>query len=96
MKTTNVENFQDLIQSKVVIQFSASWCGPCKVLTRTIDENASALNIDFYKVDLDENRELSKQYKVIAVPTLILFDEGKEVKRMSGNKSLSQLKDFVE
>ena len=95
MKSINEKEFKELTQERVVIQFSATWCGPCKVLTKTIELNENELNLPFYRIDLDESPELAKSLKVMAVPTMILFDKGEEVKRTSGSKSINQLQDFI-
>ena len=95
MKNINKEEFKELTQGKVVIQFSATWCGPCKVLSKTIESNEDQLSLPFYRIDLDESADLAKSLKVMAVPTLILFDKGEEVKRTSGSKNINQLQDFI-
>ena len=95
MKNINEEEFKEAIQGKVVIQFSASWCGPCKMLSKTIESHEDDLTLPFYKIDLDESADLARSLKVMAVPTLILFDNGAEVKRVSGSKNINQLQDFI-
>ena len=95
MKQLNLEEFESTIQGKVAVQFSAGWCGPCKVLTKTIQANESDLQVDFYKVDIDANQSIASKYGIRSVPTLILFESGAEVKRVIGNKTLQQLKEFA-
>ena len=75
---------------KKVIRFTASWCAPCKALASILEEVKTDLPIEV--VDIDENKELAIQYRVRSVPTLILVDENKELKRMTG----VQAKNLVE
>jgi thioredoxin 1 len=75
---------------KKVIRFTASWCAPCKALASILEEVKTDLPIEV--VDIDENKELAIQYRVRSVPTLVLVDENKELKRMSG----VQAKNLVE
>ena len=97
MENIKGESFQELIvNSDCVIQFSATWCGPCKGLTRTIEANEKDLSTPFYKVDIDDNRELAQRFNVRNVPTLILFKNGKEANRMIGSAGVSQLKKFLD
>ena len=72
------ENFDELIKDKVVVDFFATWCGPCKMLGPVFEELSTEINdIKFVKVDIDEHEDLCRKYKVMSVPTLIVFDNGK-------------------
>ncbi|WP_461303639.1 thioredoxin [Aureisphaera sp.] len=81
-------NFQSLIESDVpvLIDFHATWCGPCKVLAPILkevkDEMGESLRV--LKIDVDKNANLSEKYQVRGVPTLILFQHGKQLWRQSG------------
>lgn len=87
------ENFNDLIKDKVLVDFFANWCGPCKMLGPIL-ERANG-DIKVIKVDVDKFENLSQQYGVMSIPTLILFDKGKEVKRNVGFISQDQLEKFI-
>ena len=91
------ENFEkEVLKSDkpVLVDFFATWCGPCKMLMPTIDEIASErADIKVGKVDVDENMELAKEYKVFSVPTLIAFKDGKVLKQMVGVQSKEQILD---
>ena len=90
------ENFDDLIKEKVVVDFYATWCGPCKMLGPVFEELSTEINdIKFIKVDIDEHEDLCRKYKVMSVPTLIVFDKGKEVKRNIGFIPKDKLKELV-
>lgn len=73
-----------------VLQFSATWCMPCKTISPILESlKPQFTDVEFYKVDSDANKELFAEYKVTAVPTLIFLKDGAEQKRMIGlqNKS---------
>lgn len=90
------ENFDELIKDKVVVDFFATWCGPCKMLGPVFEELSNEINdIKFIKVDIDEHEDLCKKYKVMSVPTLIVFDKGEEVKRNIGFIPKDKLKEFI-
>ena len=86
----------DIIKNGGILQFSASWCGPCKALSKTFENNSDKLDgVKRHYVDLDQHQDLATQHNVRSVPTLILFKDGKEVKRLIGNKSLEDLVEFI-
>ena len=73
--------------------YSATWCGPCQMLKKTI--SANDLGISVTTVDVDAWKEEAKADQVRSVPTLILLENGVEVKRATGAKTLDQLKEFI-
>ena len=91
MKIITSEDFKLLVDNVLVVQFSADWCGPCKTLTRTIELNEDKFTNPIYKMDIDTNRELSTVLGIKSVPTLIRFENKKEVKRLIGNQTFEQL-----
>jgi thioredoxin 1 len=80
-----------------LVDFWASWCGPCRMLAPTIDAVASEMEeqISVFKVNVDENPALAKGYKIQSIPALLLFQDGKEVRRVTGNISKQQVLDFI-
>ena len=95
MKHLNNENeFNDLIKEGTwLVDFSASWCGPCKMLEPNLEELAKEYNV--LKVDIDQFRTLTDSFDIMSVPTTILFNNGKVVKKDVGYKSLDELKEFM-
>lgn len=70
----------------VLVDFFATWCGPCKRLGPTIDEIATEMSgkAYVYKVDIDQSQDIAARYRVSSVPTLILFENGEPAKRTIG------------
>jgi len=89
------EDFNQLIKEKTIVDFYATWCGPCKMLGPVFEEVSKKSDINFVKVDIDEHEQLCREYKVMSVPTLILFENGKEVKRNIGFISKDKLEEFI-
>lgn len=73
-------------QGPVLVDFFATWCGPCKMLAPTLDAVAAEVagRAKVYKVDVDQSPDVAAQYGVMSVPTLILFKGGQPVKQMVG------------
>lgn len=99
VKTVKEDRFDDIKESKVAVaDFSASWCGPCKMMSPVFHAVADEMGdkVDFYSVDVDENPGLAAANKVFSVPTLILYKDGVEASRSVGAISRSDLLDFIE
>ena len=78
------------------LKFEASWCQPCKMMTKIMEDAAGQITVQVDKIDIDENMELAKQYGIRGVPTIVLVDdEGKEIKRQSGVMMEAQLLEFL-
>ena len=78
---------------KKLLQFSASWCQPCKQLSKTLE--STDLGIPLQYIDVDENNDLVSQYGIRGVPTLVLLENDAEVKRISGSKTAQELQAWV-
>ncbi|UQD56611.1 thioredoxin [Flavobacterium sp. K5-23] len=81
-------SFDNIINSEkpVLVDFYATWCGPCKVLGPVLKEVKDNLGdrVSIIKIDVDKNQPLASQYQVRGVPTMILFQNGKQLWRQSG------------
>jgi len=73
-------------EKPVLVEFGAPWCGPCKMLEPVLVEMAAdyAGRVDFYTVDVDQDPQLAMDYGVMGVPTVILFQSGQPVHRLTG------------
>lgn len=81
----------------VVIDFFAEWCGPCKMMAPVFERLAGDLKEQciFAKIDVDQCRTVAQEYRVQAMPTIVIIRDGKEVGRIIGSKSYTALKDEI-
>lgn len=85
------EEFNDIIQNGhklVVVDFFAEWCMPCVIMSPIIEDLSKEMkDVKFVKLNVDDNSKISGKYKVLSIPTLIIFKDGKEVGRIVGSHS---------
>jgi len=91
----NKDNFEaEVLKSDkpVLVDFWASWCGPCRMVSPIVDEIAQEnQDIKVCKVNVDENQELSAEYNIMSIPTLLVFKDGAIVNQMVGAKPKAQI-----
>lgn len=82
----NEANFDRLVSNKLVlVDFFATWCGPCKMLGPVLEQLANDRGeVEIVKIDVDENESLARRFGIMSVPTLILFKDGKIVDQKTG------------
>ena len=93
------ENFQAEVTKSdkpVLVDFWAVWCGPCQMMAPILHELETEMpDVQIGKVNVDEQMDLARQFRVVSIPTLIIFKNGKEVQRMVGVTSKEELKDAL-
>ena len=99
VQTVDDRAFNDIIsQGMVLVDFSADWCGPCKMLAPILDALAQELEgkVKVVKIDVDQSQSIATQYDISSVPTILLFKDGQLKHRMIGLKDFASLKNIVE
>lgn len=87
------KDFKELTKGTILVDFFATWCGPCKMLANVLEDLESDIKV--LKVDTDEFENLAREYKIMSIPTLILFKDGKEVKKNIGFLDEERLEEFL-
>lgn len=88
-------DFSSLIEKKAVVDFYATWCGPCKMFASVFEEVSNEIDMNFVKIDTDSYPDLAREYGVMSIPTIILFENGNEVKRHTGFMTKEEFVDFL-
>ena len=79
----------------VLVDFFATWCGPCQMLSPVIEEFDKKHNIKVLKVDVDELSDLAREFRVMSIPTLVVLKDGKIVKKELGYMPLERLESLI-
>ena len=98
IKILNSENFDKETKTPILVDFWASWSGPCRMLSPVIDALSEEYDgkISVGKVNVDEEAELAMRFGIASIPTVILFKDGEEVKRLIGVHDADDYRDEID
>ena len=93
VKQINSDEFKEVIkEGKVVVDLFATWCGPCKMLSPVLDEISEEITTTkFYKIDVDDNEDIAREYNVMSIPTVLVFENGELTNTIVGLKGKDYL-----
>lgn len=92
----NSEDFQKEIEgSLVIVDFYADWCGPCQMLMPNLEKLDKEMDIKILKINVDKFSDIAQAFRVMSIPTLLLYKEAKLVKKEVAYMSLDQLRKFI-
>ena len=97
MKYLNIENFEQVTKenNKVLIDFYADWCGPCRMIAPFLEEVQEETGVEIFKVNIDESPNIASECGVMSIPTLIIFKKGEKVSANVGAASKARILDWV-
>lgn len=95
------ETFKEKVteaKGTVLVDFFATWCGPCKMIAPAVEQLAEeyAGKAAVYKLDVDETQDIAMQYGIMSIPTLVFFKDGQEAERIRGALSAAELRETLE
>ncbi|GEK29529.1 thioredoxin [Furfurilactobacillus siliginis] len=96
--TTQVQIDEATADGLSVIDFWAPWCGPCKMMEPVLDQLEASYGekIHFLKMNVDDHQEIAEQYKVMSIPSLVVFKNGKAVEKVSGYYPKEKLANYLQ
>ena len=98
VKKINEAEFSEVNNSRAaVVDFNATWCGPCKMLGPVLEEASEELSgkADFFAVDVDDNQSLAIKNKIQSIPAIVIYKDGEPIDRQIGFIPKAQLIDFI-
>ena len=91
----NKENFDIEIKTDgiVIVDFFATWCGPCQMLSPILEELSTTYKV--CKVNVDENQELAREYGIMSIPTVFIYKDGKQINKFIGYKTKEEIEKLI-
>jgi len=97
MKALTKENFAEVVGTGItLVDFWAEWCMPCKMMMPILETLSDEVDADIVSVDTEDQKELTAEFGVSALPTFLVFKDGKEINRLVGMKKKEELKKVIE
>lgn len=90
-----IKNLNELTDDLTIVDFFATWCGPCRMLTPVLEELNEKQIVNVVKVDVDESTEMAKTFSVSVVPTLFLMKDKKILSKKEGYMNLDEIEEWV-
>lgn len=99
MKVINSQEFEELIKENkpTLVDFFATWCGPCRMLSPILEQVEAGANGEFnvVKMDVDESYDVAKKFGIMSVPTMIIFKNGEEQEKIVGLRQKTQIEEAI-
>ena len=97
VREINEQEFKEVTGTgKVLVDCFATWCGPCRMLAPIVEEVASSnKEWSFYKMDVDKNESIAREYMIMSIPTLMLFEDGKLKNKIVGFRTKEELEEIL-
>lgn len=90
------KEFDEVIKGdKVIVDFYAEWCGPCKMLSPILEKVTNDMQLTTYKVNVDEVESVARRYGIMSIPTVLIFSKGEVIRKSVGYMDEEELKEFV-
>ena len=86
---------KDVVDGTVLVDFYADWCGPCQMLAPLLEQLDKEVNVKILKINVDDLGDIARDFRVMSIPTLVVFKDGKMIKREMGYMPLERLKSLV-
>ncbi len=101
MKNITKEQWEQEVTNSdkpVFVDFWATWCGPCSIVAPIVEELAKEYEgeVNFVKVDVDQNKELASKYNILSIPTLAIFRNGQVVSQVAGVASKESIRNYID
>lgn len=99
MKILNENEFEQYVENSqglVLVDFFATWCGPCRMLAPILEDLSEEVETPIYKIDVDECENLSRKFGILSIPTMIFFKDGELVEKITGLRTKQEIKKMLE